>query len=184
MSGALLLLPSLSQGVQCCPSQAVPQASCEYMSTFLLMLLVGDFLAGLDLEAGGAYPLGKPSSTAGKGGATGGSQPPTLLELALSALLRAVGSGGAAGAAQLFKLDVLGLCEALWAYTTPAVVSLAQELCGAVAERWGSCGGRAGPAGCCSTPGHGLLATAGCGDCPDASIHLRPLCQWACAAED
>jgi hypothetical protein len=105
-------------------------------------LPAGDFLAGLDLEdAAPGKPLDlyhQASEHGGSGGAgRGGPQAPaqpTLLELSLAALLALVGTGPAV-AGQLFRLDVLGLCEALWAYTTPSVVALAQRLCAVVAER-------------------------------------------------
>ena len=64
----------------------------------------------------------------------------TLLELALSALLRVARSGPAAAVGLLFRLDALGLCEALWQYTTPAVVELGQRLCVVLAERWAGAG--------------------------------------------
>lgn len=101
----------------------------------------GDFLAGLDLESAAPdKPLdlfarpAPPSAAALSALSQQPAAPQTLVELGLTALLRIAGAGGRA-AGQLYRLDALGLCEALWPYTSPAVVELAQRLCAALAGR-------------------------------------------------
>lgn len=89
---------------------------------------------GLDLDsATPATPLDCDAASA-VARQLGSAAEPTLLELAADALLRLAG-GSTALAGQLYRLDVLGLCEALWGYSTPRLGALAQRLCAAVAKR-------------------------------------------------
>lgn len=94
----------------------------------------------MDLQQGGSSA----SLLAGAGSNIGGgssitarlSQPaqPTLLELCL-ALLLDTARASPTTAALLHRRDVLGLCEELSSYCTPAVVTAAQQLVAAVADR-------------------------------------------------
>ncbi|PRW39305.1 BOBBER 2-like [Chlorella sorokiniana] len=106
----------------------------------------GDFLLSMDLQQGSSSS-GTPfpddtldsHSSSGSGGANPAaqaSQPrqPTMLELSLSLLL-ATARASPTAAALLHRRDVLGLCEELSSYCTPAVVGAAQQLVAAVADR-------------------------------------------------
>lgn len=93
---------------------------------------------------GGSDPASRSSTvttgSSASGGAAPAATPPTLLELALSLLL-STASCSAPAAALLHRRGLLGLCQELCAYCTPAVVTAAQRLYAAVADRCGLAGG-------------------------------------------
>ena len=112
---------------------------------FLLSLDLQDEVGGPQLQPGGGSDPASRSSTIATGSSAGGgaapaAAPPTLLELALSLLL-STASCGAPAAALLHRRGLLGLCQELCAYSSPAVVTAAQRLYAAVADRCGLAGG-------------------------------------------
>ena len=102
----------------------------------------GDFLLSMDLQQGSSNgsTAGATLETAPGGGAShGAAQPgqaaqPPLLHLCLLLLL-ATARASASAEALLHRRDLLGFCEELCSYCTPAVVSTAQQIVAALADR-------------------------------------------------